>query len=95
MGQVHVLAGSVRNASIEGEQELPEAVASIRSPRARMPDGLNAARTVEQVAGVLRFPAALLGVILLFMAFQQRADRHDPKLTHAPVGSRQEMLEFR
>jgi hypothetical protein len=60
-----------------------------------VPDGVNAARTIEQLAGAFRFPAALLAVILLFMVFQQRADRRDPKLAHAPVGSRQEMLEFR
>lgn len=68
---------------------------SVRSARLRMQDRLNAARPIEQVAQALGFPAALLGVILLFMAFQQRADRRDPKLAQAPVGSRQETLEFR
>jgi len=59
-----------------------------------MTDGFDPAPTVEEVAGALRFPAALLGVIVLFLALQQRADRRDPKLANAPVGSRQETLEF-
>jgi hypothetical protein len=52
-------------------------------------------RAVGQVAGALRFPAALLCVILLFLALEQRADRRDPKLAEAPIADRQETLEFR
>jgi hypothetical protein len=74
---------------------MPEAIFSLRSSRTTMPDHAIAARTIGQVAKALRFPAVLLGVILLFLGFQQRADRRDPKLANAPLGSRQETLEFR
>jgi hypothetical protein len=78
----------------EGDDGAPQ-VASRPSSRVRMPDSFQGSGPIEQVAGVLRFPAVLLGVILLFMAFQQRADRRDHMLAHAPVGTRQETLEFR
>jgi hypothetical protein len=65
------------------------------SSRVLMPHPLGTSRPVEHVADALRFPAALLGVILVFLAIQQRADRRDHMLATAPVGSRQETLEFR
>jgi hypothetical protein len=87
---------SVRSngAQNEGDDGAPQVVSRPAS-RVRMPDSFGTPRTVQNVAGALRFPVVLLGVILLFMAFQQRADRRDHMLAHAPVGSRQETLEFR
>jgi hypothetical protein len=73
----------------------PAVVVPGRLPRARMAESFGATGAVARVAGALRFPAVLLGVILLFLTLQQRADRRDPKLANAPVGSRQETLEFR
>jgi hypothetical protein len=68
---------------------------SVPSSRALMGHPLGASRPIEHVGDALRFPAALLTVILLFLALQQRADRRDQMLESAPVGSRQETLEFR
>jgi hypothetical protein len=80
----------------QGEQgKEASGVMSVPSSRALMGQRLSASRPIEHVADALRFPAALLGVILLFLALQQRADRRDQMLSRAPVGSRQETLEFR
>jgi hypothetical protein len=80
----------------QGEQgKEASGVMSVPSSRALMGHRLSASRPIEHVADALRFPAALLGVILLFLALQQRADRRDQMLSRAPVGSRQETLEFR
>jgi hypothetical protein len=98
-GPINVPVDRVQGVRSDGEQGARDdgitEILSRPSSRVRMPDGLNASRPIEQVTDVLRFPAVLLGVILLFMAFQQRADRRDHMLAHAPVGSRQETLEFR
>jgi hypothetical protein len=91
----HLPAGVDRAARTERVPEMPEAIFSLRSSRTALPDHPIAARTIGQVAKALRFPAVLLGVILLFLGVQQRADRRDPKLANAPLGSRQETLEFR
>lgn len=85
----------VRDQSADREREASDAVVPFRSPRVGRTDGLEVAGAVEQVAGALRFPASLLGVILLFLALQQHADRRDPKLANAPIVARQETLEFR
>jgi hypothetical protein len=77
----------------DGQSGAPIARMSPHPRRVRI--GLNVAGPVGQVVGVLRFPAVLLGVILLFLALQQRADRHEPKLASAPVQRREETLEFR
>lgn len=86
---------AVRTARTEHVPGVPEAIFSLRSSRTTMPDHPIAAPTLGQVAKALRFPGVLLGMILLFLGFQQRADRRDPKLANAPLGSRQETLEFR
>jgi hypothetical protein len=88
-------AADVRDAAADERRDVPHPVVPPRSPRIRMTDGVGVAGAVEQVAGALRFPASLLGVILLFLALQQRADRRDPKLAKAPIAARQETLEFR
>lgn len=93
--RVNPPAADVPDAAADGRGDLPHPVVPPRSPRIRMTDGVGVAGTVEQVAGALRFPASLLGVILLFLALQQRADRRDPKLAKAPIAARQETLEFR
>jgi hypothetical protein len=94
-GRLNPPAASAGGTSSDGAGALPAVVVQGRLPRARMAEGFGATGAVARVAGALRFPAVLLGVILLFLTLQQRADRRDPKLANAPVGSRQETLEFR
>jgi hypothetical protein len=93
IGRLNPPVASGGEASHDGTD--PVVVVPGRVPRARMAESFGATGAVARVAGALRFPAVLLGVILLFLTLQQRADRRDPKLANAPVGSRQETLEFR
>jgi hypothetical protein len=93
IGRLNPPGASGGEASRDGMD--PAVVVPGRLPRARMVESFGATGAVARVAGALRFPAVLLGVILLFLTLQQRADRRDPKLANAPVGSRQETLEFR
>jgi hypothetical protein len=93
IGRLNPPVASGGEASRDGTD--PVVVVPGRLPRARMAESFGATGAVARVAGALRFPAVLLGVILLFLTLQQRADRRDPKLANAPVGSRQETLEFR
>ncbi len=95
IGRLAPPAASLGEASLDGTEAVPAVVVPRRSPRVRMTDGSGAAEAAARVAGALRFPAVLLVVILLFLVLQQRADRLDPKLANAPVGRRQETLEFR
>jgi hypothetical protein len=91
---VDLLGPSLEPASVDRPEGLPH-VAAVRSPRERLTRPVDVTRTVGQVADALRFPVALLCVILLFLAFEQRADSRDPKLAKAPIASREETLEFR
>jgi hypothetical protein len=93
IGRLNPPGASGGEASRDGTD--PPVVVPGRLPRTRMAESFGATGAVARVAGALRFPAVLLGVILLFLTLQQRADRRDPKLANAPVGSRQETLEFR
>lgn len=94
IGRINPPAADVRDEA-DGGRERPHAIVLPHSARDRGTDDFGVLGSVEQVAGALRFPASLLGVILLFLALQQRADRRDPKLAKAPIAAHQETLEFR
>jgi hypothetical protein len=64
-------------------------------PRTQLTSPRGGRGAIERVARALRFPALLVALILLFLTFQQRADRRDPKLRHAPLDPRADTLAFR
>ncbi len=68
---------------------LPKAL--VRAP-ARAPDQTTAMEILAEVAGKTAFPAILVLIVVIFLVIQDRIDRNDPKLAHAPV--RSEPLDF-
>ncbi|HSH62448.1 MAG TPA: Ig-like domain-containing protein, partial [Acidimicrobiales bacterium] len=64
-----------------------------RRPSDQPPDsGTTALEILAEVAGKTAFPIILVLIVVMFLAIQDRIDRNDPKLAHAPV--RSEPLDF-
>ena len=69
-----------------------KAPAPPRRASGQVSEGSTALEVLADVAGKTAFPAALLLIVVLFLAIQDRIDRKDPKLALAPLGS--EPLDF-
>ena len=52
------------------------------------------ARIAVQAAKTLAFPLGLALFVLMFLVVQHWLDRNSPKLAHAPVVSRYDVLDF-
>ncbi|MGZ4154015.1 MAG: hypothetical protein ACXVQ0_06015 [Actinomycetota bacterium] len=97
--RAHLAVGRIGIARIAAARGVAAAVTSSAATGegthpVRRPTPTEHGGAIGRVARALRFPILLLVAILLFVTFQQRADRKAPKLALAPVDARHDTLTF-
>ncbi len=81
-----------RTAAVLSPRRQQPPTAASRRPSTQAPDQTTALEVLAEVAGKTAFPAILVMIVVIFLAIQDRMDRNDPKLAHAPI--RSEPLDF-